>query len=54
MIWGNDYSTDLIVKLSILLLFLIGYFIHFIIKRHRNKHTKDFKSQKGDDDLKDL
>lgn len=54
MIWGNDYSTDFIVKLSILLLFLIGYFIHLFIKHFCNKHTKDFKKPKDDDDLKDL
>lgn len=54
MIWGNDYSTDLIVKLSVLLLFLIGYFIHLFIKHYRNKHAKDFKNPKDDDDLIDL
>lgn len=49
MIWGNDYSTDLFVKLSILALFFTGYFIRFFIKRHRNKHQKDHKCKESND-----
>lgn len=49
MIWGNDYSTDLFVNLTILVLFFTGYFIRFFIKRHRDQHKKDPKCKESND-----
>ena len=43
MIWGHDYSTDLLVKLGILALFVAGYLIYALVKRRRNNHDEDRK-----------